>query len=764
MKKSLEISAKFDTSDFDRSVADMQRKLKDLATPADLTKAMAQTAARLTQAGIGVTGPSQIVQERAAIQHRKDLIAYSKDEYRKQEELSKQVYEKNDSLKKLLDKQAILTKGSKEYLEIEKQITQVEKNRNDIKQKALEAGIRATNAAHDIIQPSGGNFWKTTGKISNTVGEVGGAALVIGKVMERLAGEPMRLESAKATAIKQTTGQDLSQIYAGRAPFEAAYMPERGKASAIATEKSDTMRVVDTVKALGGVAALVGAVVATWASGGTLGAAILGAGGLGELMTDRTRERALSYLPNALGGREHGEKYEQLLAAERAKDFRQVLEDLKDQDPQKKLTIEDFEKNYQRNVQSQRTLGLSNKGFYGQGGFLQRSAEAGFTAESAIQMGQQIVGAGGSARTGNQAQFGLQMQRSGITNAAQVLGNLGGSMQSPDASKQAVINILSEAFKIGLDNSDYVEETRRFTQTASEMISKTGAVRGEDQDRIASMLGMFVGEKTVSGIGNAKTANEEFQQRGSQTGGRRGVMRFAEARRDPNLGRLETQDLVELLAMRPEELESNPAVLSYFSKQAGISPDQLMQKMGNIQKSTRFQIPRVKQRTEQFSSTIKKYMEAQHMDLPELARRSREGILPSDIQQAIGGMQVGLNIEEQGGLTQSLALARMGEGLTGRKNLTEKEKEATKKLLQEPSGRIEDDFTKAIAESADLVRQNFNKLNTELIDAISNTKAFSETVGGAASRRGTATPGGVNNPLGNILKAARQSQADRARK
>lgn len=784
MKKELLISAKFDTSDFDKSVERMQNRLKDLYAPADMVRAQTQTNQRLQQIGMGDARPgvSQEQYQKTQLQTKRQLDTFIKEEVKDQEKLTKMLVNREAKIKSLQEQQKQSVKNSKEELEIKEKINKLEENNFRAKEyyKQRESTINQALDARKKVAPNdipglieafkGGGFKYGMGQIpgafrqnpmgmgASVMGGIGAAAGMIGGIgsaAEQFTGYGQRLETARGSAVAGTAGKDLAEIYGGRSPFESAWMPERTEAAGLAAQKAGRNRVTDRMKGIGSVggvlagAGLIGGGLLTGAASlagmpftaggsalglGAAGTMIAGGagmfgGGVAGLANDRSRK-------GILGGKE----YEQLLASQQAKDFRQTLDDLKEQDPGKKLALEDFEKNYQKNVQSQRMLGLSNKEFYGQGGFKQRSAAAGFMPDQAIGMAQSIVGAGGSARMGRSAEFGLQMERSGLSNAGGVLGAMSGSIQSPESTKRATIAIMSEAFKIGLDNTDFAEENRRFTQAAANIIGKSGATSESDQDRLAQTLGMFLGERSNKGVEAAGNAYERFQERGSQLGGRRGAMRFAAARQDQNLGKLGTAELTELLGMRPEDIREDTAIGRTFAKEAGFegkdAVKQLQDRLKSVNKQSRFLVPSNAKKVSDQQGVVEKYMKEQGLSYSEIREKSRKGELPDDIDMALGKIDIAGNIEEKGGLTTAAAEATTGEFFGGGGAGKGGGKAGAKALLEGTGGRLEDTYTKKAAEGADEARKNFDGMTESLLKLSGATKDFIDATAPAAGQLG----------------------------
>lgn len=782
MRKEIKFAAKFDTSDFDKSIDQLQRKLKEIYAPSDMVRAQTTIMAqRMERAGIpGVAAPSQ--------QSKRESDAILRDQFLLQEKLAKMIERREEKLKKLQTYQSEIVKDSKQELEIKEKIAKLEENnfrlRETYKQRdsVLNQTLEAREKAMAQRPPGGGGgpggggrgrFGSIMGFVGRGAGALVTAGLTGARIADEFAMAPLRVESARATAIQSTIGQDLAQVYAGRAPFESAFMGERSQASAVAKERADTSRTTDLLKGAFGAALMIGGFAAAPFTGGLSAVAALGAGasGLGMLTVGQSGQRHRERLMGAMGSEESQRQYDQLLAAQQARDFRETLDQLKEQDPRKKLAVEEFERTHIRNVQAQRAMGMTNAQFYGEGGFLTRARDAGFDPTAAIGMAQGILQAGGSSRMAGQAQLGLQMERSGLTNAPQILGTLSGAIQTPEANKRAVISIMSEAFQVGLDSSDFAEENRRFSQAAAEIIGRTGASTESGQTRLTDMFGMFLGERTSQGISAAQTAYEEFQQRGSQVGGRRGAIRFAEAMRDPSLSKLGMLELNELLSTRPEDLESNPAALAYFSEQTGLSEEDLLKKMRSINKSSRFMIPEVQKRVEQLSTQATDWMSKEGVTWQEFAERGRKGELPPEMMSVFGGLQVFGGVEERGGIKADIATARAGEfiggGAAGRQitPFVTPEQRA-ERALEEPGGRIEDLFINRVASTVDTVRATFLELNEELKKAAGAASAFTQATTGKASEQGRSSEERrASMPSGDpytsdIHRAMTQTQAD----
>jgi len=585
MKKSLEISAKFDTSDFDKSVDRMQAKLKDLYAPADMIRAQTQTANRMNQMGFGVSGPSQANQERANLQYRKELDRYIGEEYKKQEALLKLLTSRASRLDALKEKQKEMVKYSDEELKLRDKIGRLEetqsRKRQEFRQReeSLNAALNIKQAQQaSIIQGYqnggiGGAIQAAGNKIRNNpfgaIGALGTFTAAAGNLYGNYTQSPQRTAAAAGSAVDATVGEDARNIYGRRTAFEAAFNPERSRAAQMALEASRGRRTETATGLAGNILGFGGAGAAAGSALPGIGTAIGGiAGGLYGAYRSFSdpNQRALALSPFS---NRYNQEYESNMAGAMGQDYSKNLQNLRMQNPGKNLASQYYEQNYMGNLQSQRGMGMSNEDFYGMGGYLQSGVNAGFTPELMQGASAGILGAGGSSRSaaGNSLLANKAARGMDLTNASQVLGTLSGGIGGAEGTSQAFIKILAEGAKLGLDDSKFAEENRRFTQAAAEIITRSGANTGADFDRVSGGFGRFMGENTNAGIGAAKNAYEQYQQISSSTTGPRGVMRAAGFLRDDKLSQLSTIEKQALLQLPEEQLnESNPLVAGLAEK------------------------------------------------------------------------------------------------------------------------------------------------------------------------------------------------------
>lgn len=620
MKKVFEIQAQLDDREFNRTADSMRNKLKDLYAPADLLRMQTQTSGRLQSAGMGgILGQPPEALQKSGMAAKRELDSYIREQAQGQEKLTRLIVQREGVLEKLKKKQQEMVAGSKQELDIKKQIAQVEENNYRMaeqyrqRDKLLNQALNmrgggpgdpgASDPARGPLASMGSSKVKTDALTGAAIGSIiaaAGRVMGIGSEMYgNYANAPLRTAGNLGRGVQSTIGADSQTIYGRRSAFEAAFNPERTRAAQMALEASQGNRAMAggglAGKLLMGAGAGASAGAAATALGGpltALGGGVLG--GIGGAAIGAYKafgdpaQRALmmSAIPGSIGKR-YGAEYESIQTAKTGEDYQKALADLKNQNPGKTMASQYYEQNYQGNLQSQRAMGMSNEGFYGRGGFLQGGVNAGFGPEMMQQMSSGILGAGGSSRgaAGNSV-FGNQLARNmNMTNSPQILGALSGGMGGAEASREATIKILSEGMRLGLDDSKFAEENRRFTQVAAEIISRSGAQSEGDAGRTAGGFGGFVAENTNKGIEAAKSAYEQYQQISSTTSGPRGVMRAAGFLSDPKLSMLSTIEKQSLMGMKEEEINEGNLQAVAIADKLGISVDDLKDRVGGKNKN-----------------------------------------------------------------------------------------------------------------------------------------------------------------------------------
>jgi len=528
-EKKLKISLDLDDKQFNATIKKMQEQLNQMYSGPQQMTQLRQISQKMQQHGLGTMpgAPSQQQYEQSQKKYRDDLV---KDLNLTKGKYTELLNEKN----KILQKEKEMSYEAKQALGNDEKKLKIQEQITETMAKAAAITTRIASMDEESnkkIRNSAADIPKMGAAIAAIITGVGAAVAGISRL-------PLDAASAMGSSNNALVGD---QLKAAADPYHLAFMPERAAAMANARKAWQGQRTFDTAQQWAG-NALVGAGAVGLGAAGLLGATGVGipaglvAGGLGvaaggigmKLLDSKQRAKTLG----------DTESYEKLSSQDLAEFVKRSQEAEENADPLKKAAAEYNAHNYQRNLGAQRGLGLSDQGFMGKSGFLQRNMSYGgttqFTEEQVTQMQQAIMGAGGSARVGRESGYGLQLQKDyNLTNAPQMLANISKTMGGAQETKEASAKIIGEAFKIGLNDSDLVDLLRDFTQTTSEYVSRSGAKTPGDVSRISEQFGRGFVENTSAGMEAAKTAYEAYQKLGSQQGGPFSVMQRAAMLRNP---------------------------------------------------------------------------------------------------------------------------------------------------------------------------------------------------------------------------------------
>lgn len=519
-EKKLKLVLDLDDRSFNSAVKRMQDQLNQIQTGPAMIQQQRQISQKMQQMGLGgLPGVSNERQSEQAQQKAKqqtdkllrDTLASMAIIKREQNELNKEL------------EKGLLTEEKK--LKIRERLKELQKEelRSTGELKTI-VDTRQSGIQHDNKQFGG--------KLLGAAGVIGGAS----EWMRMQARLPLEAAEAQGTAATSLVGQQIKDM---TDPYKQAFLPERQKSIEMAKKAWQSERINDKIaNAVGTVAigiGLAGLATAETLSGGLATPGVIAGGAALLGMATNSKQRALT------AGNEGA--YEQLSAADLADLTNRSIKAGEEANPLKKMAAEYNAQNYQRNLGAQRGLGLSDKEFMGRSGFLQGNMAPGgnmqFTEDQVMQMQQSIMGAGGSARMGRQAGFGLQLQKNlDLTNAPQLLGTLSKTMGGASETKEASIRVITEAFKQGLNDSQLVDLLRSFTQVTGEYITRSGAKTQEDATRIAAQFGKGLQENTGVGMEAAKTAYDAYQGLSGQVGGPFSVMQRASMLSNPSMKRL----------------------------------------------------------------------------------------------------------------------------------------------------------------------------------------------------------------------------------
>jgi len=151
LKKELRISTKLETGDFDKTVADMQRKLKDIYSAAGPSTSLG-IQDRLSKGGFGAA-PTESQRRQADLaekQSRRDLDIHIRNQVKAQDEMNKKLAEKLEILKKIQSTEGAIYDYNTKVKETKDQISKIQ---NSISQN--QAGLNESLNLRDQMRPVG---------------------------------------------------------------------------------------------------------------------------------------------------------------------------------------------------------------------------------------------------------------------------------------------------------------------------------------------------------------------------------------------------------------------------------------------------------------------------------------------------------------------------------------------------------------------------------------------------------------------------------
>lgn len=790
MKKEIKFSAKLDSAEFDRSIEQMQRKLKEIYAPADSIRQQSQMASRMESMGMPgqMSKPTQQQYQQTTQSVRRDMDQMLATEVRRQESLSKTIEGRIGKVKSLREEQEKLTKGSAEELAIKEKISRMEGNNNRLREieRGRSQAINQTMDARQTMNPSGfrdviagyrsGGIGgaasagkdilksmspsQMAGMIGTVIASAGIATKIGGELYRDFKQAPINTASSYGNAMAGVLGREVNAAYSGRSGFEMAFMPEKQKALAMAREGMKGERVgnvagvAGTMIASTGVGTGIGAVL-----GGPIGALAGGALGAGygayKSMTGEGGAKQSALVKGAFSST-HKAEYEGMMAQDFAQKYAEALEAQKNQNPFKLAAAEHYDANYMRHLGSQRSMGLENYQFHGLNpnssgmgdkhmyesgrrdpiGYRERAINEGFTDDMAMGASSGILGAGGSTSMARNSVFALQAGRQfNQTNASGVLGNISNSLGSSQASESAYIKMLAEGTRQGLDTSTYAAESRQMMEVTSQAISRSGT---SDVDRIISQMGGFLNEKTGRGIQSAKEAFDYYNQASSDTGGPRGVQRAAGAMRNEILGKMDTIDRNSIMSFQGDQLDPNSLQLKRLAEKYDTTPQKIIDERLKVDKqgfNFRQGTDKAMNRATELRAALK----------TETDPKKREE-MQKQLDSAMGDLEIGVAIENE--TMTPKQVASMSRGLTmtpgDKKKMDEEEAALFAKSQDKKGPRIEDVSVAGAAEGSRVALENFHKFAKELVHSPEAIREFNKEMAIAVE---------IINKLSPVLRA-----------
>ncbi len=370
-----------------------------------------------------------------------------------------------------------------------------------------------------------GGMLKQVGVAAVIKGAINGAVTGIEDIITR--DRKIAMNNAQSM---NASSREMREQFEGRGSRGMFYMPERARAMRAAAREQGSQSTLETAKAWGGTA-LQGIGIGTMALTGWtgiglgVGAGLAGAGTMlkGGIVGDE-RSRAAMFDRtkfNSMMTKEGMEKYEQNLAAEKAKD------------PRRTMAQEYFEQNRQNIAGLQKSMGIgSDSELMGSGGvgLLQQQMKygqqyGGVNFNQATIEGQvQALASGGAMTEGMRGMSGAAAtynRQFNMSNAGQTMGRMQGNTgMNSSLTDMAYQKLLAEAVRLGVDTSTMPRELEKMTQITAEL-QTAGGVNAQG---MGDLFGAGLAGFDTKSMGAAAGAAQTFLQTGKEAGGWEGQM------------------------------------------------------------------------------------------------------------------------------------------------------------------------------------------------------------------------------------------------
>jgi hypothetical protein len=604
MKKELLISAKFDTSDFDKSVENMQKKLREIYAPSDAAR-QRQTSENLQKAGYGplagAPGTDQMGNKNQ--EYKRNLDKFIREEKVALENKVKLLDKEQSSYKKINEQYQAVIKAGKEDLKLKEQL----KDSQEAFQKAKEDELNSETKINALLRekhrmnslpantpgnPGGGAPKGPMATASGIAGGLGTAATIaaaVGTAAQYFAELPMRRTESLGNAQKSMYGDQLGEIASGNTVSLIAQASKRQEALQRSNQITNTRQMTDLVGGDMFSKLFSGDVKGAFAGGGRT-AELWGGNLLSQAGQNLSDPRQLaSHIPGMGwaadklkgGGESMLSNYHAGIESMRGEDYQRILTGLNNQDPLLNLASKRLQDRGNQDLGSQRMMGLSDDQMFGHGGFQETANKGGFNQDLRAQMAATIASAGGSTRamSGQASMTGLQAERNfDLTNAGQVLGRVSGAAGTSQASNDILKKILEESVKSGLDKSEFREEQRKFADITSSIISNAGLKSGTDAESALKEFSKYMGgDKTMKGMQGAQSAYQEAQGFSSETSGRGGAIQFAEMSKQ-GLSSLGAMGMAGLMEMPENQLSPDDPFVIGQALKAKMTPQEVVKR------------------------------------------------------------------------------------------------------------------------------------------------------------------------------------------
>ena len=670
---------------------------------------------------------------RAASQYNRSLEQKVIEEKRGLDLINKELSKKEAAVSKIKKMQEDTNKSVEREIQLKNQLARAEreleekKNVSRIQQSNYDRAQDTANKARGI-KSSGGGKPPISGNPPTSGSAVGGEILgsitrVIGATMggiglgmaaastgEKIreffseAGNRARVSAASANQTQGQAGQRLSSMFSGGANEELMFDPLRAQAAKIA---DDTMknRLQSQFRLARRPLESIFGKYSDHKTGPGTGAFTIDQMGLGtkdlqkEIENNQWKERS-------------DIQAEQFEALKKGPEGAALTE-----------TSNKFLKDWRGNLAFQRKTGQTENEFRK---FLDGVTGAGFEHEQGMAASSNILGAGGSSRAANGlAGFALQMGRQfDLTNADQAIGKISGQVGTSEMSKEALIKIQAEGTRIGVNQSEFREENRKFVEMAAGVLNQSTATSASGIDQIVSTFGKFMGDRTTTGMEAGKSAYEAYQRQSNTQTGPSAIMRAAGMMRDPILNQLSEEDKASLFTLNQADVNVDDPGIRAMAKKHKMSPEELVNAYHKVQNSSMFQRKSTDIAISRLSKAYKNQGpvasgDAYGTGLEEISQAEGEAINKMPLEQA-GSV---LNRKGQTELAKGVA---SGDNIKVSKLLEQQTKEKAESNAS--TGRPSDDMERQQAEANRLTNGLFSTFKDSIVPASDAVEKFAGAI------------------------------------
>jgi hypothetical protein len=568
-ENNIKVSVGLDTKEFDKKFSEIMRKVQELARSSRQFNTNIQTGA----------GPSNIKQ------------AEPKQVDTKQQDRSFQALQKtittltdrtdtfNKSLSTLSSTLAGLANNAQQAAT---NVTQVSTAQQSVQQQTQTGGgSQPPQPPQPPVTQTGGGFLKGIQGFAKGVSEIASIAQLYGE-FEKFKAELPGRQAVRDVDIARSTSQFRERALQEQSFEDITFAPERAKAvqrgGDFFEKAQDARELRGKAKGYGGVAGLVAGLgfgAASLATGGIL-PALLAAGSIAGGMAGVTSEEGYYTLT---GNQEALQKMTGQETMEEMEKYR--LQEIY-KDPAKYAQSQFLKQNRETLSRVQKSTGLTDEGMFGEQGFVKRGSDQ-FLFSQRAGMQQEIVNAGGTlSGQSNLHLMALQAQRNlGLTNSGQAMGRLTNYLNQQE-SEEAFTKIMAKGFSIGLDDSDYREETKDFLAQVTAIAQRMG---GGQEMVAAKLTAGLEGDISRRSVEKSAQAFETLNQYKEETGGIIGSTKFRLINEDPFLNKVQGRSRLSLQKLTTADIEQgekNPVMRNLLREIEQNSSEEERQKLGGM--------------------------------------------------------------------------------------------------------------------------------------------------------------------------------------